>query len=334
MSAAARSVHDGAGRSVPRSLHAWRCGTLNETLRRRLDGARPWCAAPGGWDWCRRAAEPGDGGRRWPPGSACRTPHAQRVLVALRGPRGRGPRATAATWSPRVGGRSCSRLPPIDLLDCCASAEARTRMVEDAVVGRHRLLDIARDDDRSAYALGVSFDPESAHAVELLRTAHGARSGAPRAAREGRHLPRARLRGRRARCAPSLQLYPRLRGGRRRAQRGPGRVARGAVPSDWASSDRMEVVHGDAAAFDRPDAFDFAFWSQFFFAEMRARTRVAVLHRSLRSGGIVSAPLMARTDVRPRRAAHRRRTGLRRSTPCSTDRGASPIRSAQACRQS
>ena len=38
-------------------------------------------------------------------------------------------------------------------------------------------------------------------------------------------------------------------------------------------TDRFEVVVTDAATFDRPDAFDRGYWSQFFFAEDSRRTR-------------------------------------------------------------
>ncbi len=54
----------------------------------------------------------------------------------------------------------------------------------------------------------------------------------------------------------------------------------------------MKVVHGDAGDFDEPDAFDFGFWSQFFFPEPARAGALAALRRSVRSGGVVMAPLM------------------------------------------
>jgi len=56
--------------------------------------------------------------------------------------------------------------------------------------------------------------------------------------------------------------------------------------------DRFEVVRTDAATFDRPAAFDRGYWSQFFFAEDSRGPALATLMRSLRSGGIIEAPLL------------------------------------------
>jgi SAM-dependent methyltransferase len=57
-------------------------------------------------------------------------------------------------------------------------------------------------------------------------------------------------------------------------------------------TDRFEVVTTDAAAFDRPDAFDRGYWSQFFFAEAGRGPALATMLRSLRSGGLLEAPLL------------------------------------------
>jgi SAM-dependent methyltransferase len=56
-------------------------------------------------------------------------------------------------------------------------------------------------------------------------------------------------------------------------------------------ADRFEVVRDDAAAFSRPETFDVAFWSQFFFPEPTRRPALATLLESLRSGGLAQAPL-------------------------------------------
>ena len=57
-------------------------------------------------------------------------------------------------------------------------------------------------------------------------------------------------------------------------------------------TDRFEVVRTDAATFDRPAAFDRGYWSQFFFAEDSRGPALATMMRSLRSGGIIEAPLL------------------------------------------
>jgi hypothetical protein len=65
---------------------------------------------------------------------------------------------------------------------------------------------------------------------------------------------------------------------------------------DLGLADRFEVVTIDAATFDRPDAFDRGYWSQFFFAEESRGPALATMWRSLRSGGVVEAPLLADPD--------------------------------------
>jgi SAM-dependent methyltransferase len=61
-------------------------------------------------------------------------------------------------------------------------------------------------------------------------------------------------------------------------------------------SDRFEVVTTDAAAFDRPDGFDRGYWSQFFFAEASRGPALDTMHRCLRRGGVVEAPLLGDPD--------------------------------------
>jgi SAM-dependent methyltransferase len=57
-------------------------------------------------------------------------------------------------------------------------------------------------------------------------------------------------------------------------------------------TDRFEVVTTDAGTFDRPDAFDAGYWSQFFFAEESRPRALETMMRSLRSGGFIEAPLL------------------------------------------
>ncbi len=63
--------------------------------------------------------------------------------------------------------------PPLDLLDAWRYAEARSRMVEDAVTGGSGYW-AAREEDRAAYAVGVTVDPESTHGVELIAASQAA----------------------------------------------------------------------------------------------------------------------------------------------------------------
>jgi SAM-dependent methyltransferase len=180
--------------------------------------------------------------------------------------------------------------PPIDVLELLRFRQARSRMIEDAVVGNTDYW-TSDDDDRSAYALGVSVNPESAHSVELLRTAMALDPALHALAEKGGTYLELGCGVTGAMCT-ILQIYPGLRGVGVELSEPLVAIARDRIRR-LGLEDRMEVVHGDAAAFDRPEAFDLAFWSQFFFAEGARADAVAVLFRSLRSGGIVSAPLMA-----------------------------------------
>lgn len=56
-------------------------------------------------------------------------------------------------------------------------------------------------------------------------------------------------------------------------------------------ADRFTVVRCDAADFSDPESFDVGFWSQFFFADHSRAAALRTLHRQVRSGGTVVAPV-------------------------------------------
>lgn len=62
-------------------------------------------------------------------------------------------------------------------------------------------------------------------------------------------------------------------------------------------AERFEVVCSDAAAFSRPEAFDVAFWSQFFFPADARPGALRTLFTSLRPGGLAQAPLLGDDGV-------------------------------------
>lgn len=79
-------------------------------------------------------------------------------------------------------------------------------------------------------------------------------------------------------------------------------------------ADRFEVVVGDAAHFDRPDAFDSGFWSQFFFPEHARDGALGTALRSLRSGAVLRAPLLGDPEdlaADPRGEGARSRAAMR-----------------------
>lgn len=179
--------------------------------------------------------------------------------------------------------------PPMDLLDAWRYAEARSRMVEDAVAGGHDYW-AAREEDRTAYAVGVAVDPESTHGVELIAAGQAANPVLTQLLENGgRYLELGC--GTAGAMAATLQLHPHVSAVGVELSDDLVRIARGRAER-LGLTDRMEVIHGDAADFDESDAFDFGFWSQFFFPEATRAGALATLLRSVRSGGAVMAPLM------------------------------------------
>ena len=56
-------------------------------------------------------------------------------------------------------------------------------------------------------------------------------------------------------------------------------------------ADRFTVVRGDAGTFEDDEAFDSAFWSQFFFSDEARPGALATLRRSVRPGAPIAVPV-------------------------------------------
>lgn len=185
---------------------------------------------------------------------------------------------------------------PVAVTTLLRFGEARTRMVEDAVSGGadYWAADLS---DQAAYAMGVSIDPESVHGRELLRLSLGMDEELGELLTRGGSYLELGCGAAGAMCA-LLTLYPRLRATGVELSPALAHVAR-ARAQRLGLDDRMEVVLGDAADLDRVEEFDFAFWSQAFFAADARAGALRALHRALRPGGVVSAPMLAEptTDV-------------------------------------
>lgn len=190
----------------------------------------------------------------------------------------------AAAWAPLLLDR-----PPQGMEAVLRYQSARMRLVEDAVSGGtdYWTADAA---DRTAYALGVAVDPEHESGAALVRRGLSAspevlalfESG-------GRYLELGC--GAAGSMAAVLQDFPGISAVGVELSEDLVAVARERAHR-LGIADRMTVVHGDAAAYDGPGGFDFAFWSQFFFPERDRPGALAVLHRCVRPGGFVLAPLM------------------------------------------
>jgi SAM-dependent methyltransferase len=71
--------------------------------------------------------------------------------------------------------------------------------------------------------------------------------------------------------------------------------------------DRVEVRDVDVAGLDEHERFDTVQWSQLFFATADRRKVLAALHRALRPGGLLFAPMLAdQPTLTPRASALKR----------------------------
>ncbi len=216
-------------------------------------------------------------------------PHVHRVLTAL---------VAYEVVDPVEGGRFqvSDRWRPL-LLDpapmsvpaLITYAEARTHMVEQAVSTGE---DYWESDVRvqAAYATGVSIDPESVHGRELLALGIAMDPELEQLLQSGGRYLELGCGAAGGMCG-LLRLYPDVRATGVEISPALVQMAR-ARAERLGITDRMEVILGDAADLDRPEAYDLAFWSQFFFRDSSRQAALRVLHRSLRPGGIVTAPLM------------------------------------------
>lgn len=179
--------------------------------------------------------------------------------------------------------------PPQSLETVLRYQDARVRMVEDAVTGGgdYWAADAA---DRTAYAIGVSLDPATAHGRSLLRFALGQSPEVLELFEAGGTYLELGC-GAAGSMTAALQEFPQTSAVGVELSADLVAVARDRAVR-LGVADRMEVVHGDAAAYDGRTDFDFGFWSQFFFPEESRAGALAVLHRSVRPGGVVVAPLL------------------------------------------
>jgi SAM-dependent methyltransferase len=179
--------------------------------------------------------------------------------------------------------------PPQSMETVLRYQDARLRMVEDAVTGGgdYWAADAA---DRTAYAIGVSLDPSTDHGRSLLRFALGQSPEVLELFEAGGTYLELGC-GAAGAMTAALQEFPQLSAVGVELSADLVAVARDRA-ARLGVADRMEVVHGDAAAYDGREDFHFGFWSQFFFPEESRPGALAVLHRSVRPGGIVIAPLM------------------------------------------
>ena len=141
--------------------------------------------------------------------------------------------------------------------------------------------------DRVTYARSVSPNPFSPGLVAAFRAAAQQDPDSAALAAGGCYLELGC--GVAGRILTSLQAFPELRAVGVELSEDLVRAARERTER-LGLSDRFEVVHEDARTFDRPESFDFAFWSQFFFPQDARADALATLFRCLRPGGIAWAP--------------------------------------------
>lgn len=173
------------------------------------------------------------------------------------------------------------------LADVLASAEIEARLLRDAAAGSDYWTMPA--EDRLVFARAVSPNPFAPALVEGFRRQLASDDDLGRLASGGLLLELGC--GVAGRVLTMLQALPEARAvGVELSDDLAGEAQRRAQA--LGVDDRFEVVCADAATFSRPDTFDVAFWSQFFFPESARPGALRTLFTSLRSGGVAQAPLL------------------------------------------
>jgi SAM-dependent methyltransferase len=173
------------------------------------------------------------------------------------------------------------------LSDTLASAEIEGRLLRDAAAGADYWTMPAAD--RLVFARAISPNPFAPSLVEAFRTQLSQDPDVAPLVAGGRLLELGC--GVAGRVLTMLQALPRMTAVGVELSEDLAAEARRRAEA-LGVSDRFEVVCGDAATFSRPESFDVAFWSQFFFAEDARAGALRTLLVSLRAGGIAQAPLL------------------------------------------
>jgi SAM-dependent methyltransferase len=144
--------------------------------------------------------------------------------------------------------------------------------------------------DRLAYAKGVSPDPMSLGAVQAVQRSFDATP----AVRDHLRSASSYLElgsGVAGHVCCLLQIFPNLSATAVELSEELCQEARRRAAA-LGIADRLEVICGDVLELDRPAAFDVAFWSQMFFPQGTRSQALDVARRSLRTGGMVLAPVI------------------------------------------
>jgi SAM-dependent methyltransferase len=144
--------------------------------------------------------------------------------------------------------------------------------------------------DRLEVATGISPDPRAAATVAMARGLVESLPGVTGALESGGRVLELGC-GLASRLCALLQAFPAARAVGVELDGSLVDAAR-ARAADLGVTDRLELVAGDAAAYDGAGGFVLANWSQFFFPEASRAGALAAALRSLRPGGWISMPVI------------------------------------------
>jgi hypothetical protein len=194
------------------------------------------------------------------------------------------------TWSLTSGWRELARGETPFALDALLGVgRVRAEQVAHALEKADDYWGLSRE-DRLLVARGVSFDPSTPAALDMVRGSVESMTGLAAVLDDGGSVLELGC-GVASRLTATLLAFPRatavgveLDDGL--VQWGRERAARLGV------GDRLELVVADAAAWEPDRLFDQVGWSQFFFPEQSRVGALATARLALRSGGWVSMPVI------------------------------------------
>ena len=196
---------------------------------------------------------------------------------------------------------------------------AQSRVIDALMSGGQTTYSTLSPADRSAFAHAVSPNPYAPELVDRIRKEIAEDPWWAPMATGGRYLELGC--GIAGRMLTMLQAMPLLRAVGVELDPDLAEEARQRA-ADLNLQDRVEIIAADATTYRSEDAFDFGWWSQWFFPSSTREAALASMLANLRAGGVVRAPSSATTTASPRSRSARRLVSTRWTASCSILGGA------------
>ena len=170
---------------------------------------------------------------------------------------------------------------------------AQSRVIDALMSGGQTTYSTLSPADRSAFAHAVSPNPYAPELVDRIRKEIAEDPWWAPMATGGRYLELGC--GIAGRMLTMLQAMPLLRAVGVELDPDLAEEARQRA-ADLNLQDRVEIITADATTYRSEDAFDFGWWSQWFFPSSTREAALASMLANLRAGGVVRAPVFGDHD--------------------------------------